>query len=344
MDPSPQKGIPPGRRGKRQNRGRTAKYMLLEDPVLGAVSGTPHRKASCVKIVGMCTMVILFIVLAVATGVGVVHPETYDFVFTQPPKPVCQFEAVRSASGTAMLRGWGAAECQKVFRCDAHTPFLINRTCTIEDESVGEAGPLARGVALVVSHKFRAVYVVNPTGVDQLVQYIWKTFLRGEDMDSHQLTLEHLNSYFFFTFVDRPRTRFSLQFTRETLAAGILNTSSSCEAVRAAANSAVVHGMVPSQAYFLSGDAGAMNHMLALDWVADASDVDNVLELLRHVQALTKKNRCVPEIDFIKVNYEFLRANLQIYDSVSVFRRCLNDSFWAAVDSYYRQDTVCWFA
>lgn len=304
-----------------------------------------HNVATCLLLVLCAALAAVFVAESISPGVtgvrGYAMAGIPEVMPGAPPTP-CQLLPTPSTEGAAKLREWAAPACQSFFQCASHEPFLINRTCTIEDEQA--EAPMPRGVALVVAQDFRVAYVANPSAVDHLMQFILRQFLGGEDLNSHHLSMQQLSSYFFFSFIDSPRDRFLLQFTRDSLAAGALNRSSGCPAVRAEAAAAAARGTVPTQAFVLSGDAGVMDHMLQLDWLGDARDVGNVLALLRHVQHLVWPHRCVPEINFLQVNFDFQQRDRQIYDTVKAFGACLDAPLTGAVDAYYRQDLACWLA
>lgn len=349
------------RRSRRHSHNSRPREPAVQYTLLTNNTPTTHtrNRLATVKLVVTC---VLLTFVSIATGalladvfipnsVGLLNrffPDTQIQQIAEhlvPHKNMCQLNGEEGTQGDSKLADWNAVQCQKVFQCKTHTSFLIQRTCTIEDKIANNVAPTPRDVPLLVSDKFQIAYILNPTAVDQVMQYILTQFLDSKHIGSHTLSINQIKSYFFFSFVDEPRDRFSLAFTQQHITAKTLNHTSTCQAIRTAAAAAITSGAIPSQAYFLSGDAGETNHALTAKWIADGSNVSNVLALLKHIQTLaSKRNLCIPEINFLQVNFEFLRKNQQIYETVGAFRACLDDAaFWATVDEYYKQDTTCWF-
>jgi hypothetical protein len=86
-----------------------------------------------------------------------------------------------------------------------------------------------------------------------------------------------------------------------------------------------------------------MNHMLRLDWIADAGNRDNVIALLEHVQGLLPDHLCLPEIDFLDINFNFIQNSRDESLLAEVAKQCLNDSLAEQIEIYYKQDDLCWF-
>eukprot|EP00961_Rhodomonas_salina_P249815 3376659-Rhodomonas_salina.1 len=102
---------------------------------------------------------------------------------------------------------WLAPACQRFFYCNDEL-LLTQRTCTAEDKLSESMHPEPHVTRLLVSERYRTVYVVNPTTVDYLVQHILTTALQAREQSSLQISHHMIESFFFFTFVDDPQARF----------------------------------------------------------------------------------------------------------------------------------------
>jgi hypothetical protein len=251
----------------------------------------------------------------------------------------CQLPRQVNSYGEDLRVSWNAASCQRVFQCEENEELLTQRTCTREDYNA--PAPAPRGVRLLVSQRYRVVYVVNPTSVNKLIEFIMQHFLDAAAVNSHHLAVHEVQTYFFFTFVERALSRFVLQFTLTQPHSQ--NSSSGCAAVRERMHAALQDRVTPSQSYLVSGDAGTMNHMLRLDWIADAGNRDNVIALLEHVQGLLPDHLCLPEIDFLDINFNFIQNSRDESLLAEVAKQCLNDSLAEQIEIYYKQDDLCWF-
>lgn len=284
----------------------------------------------CVAISGIVAVLVTFSVFA-SEGAMKSHA------------PVCQLKRQPNSVGEGLLNDWQAVSCQRVYKCSAQSAYLIDRTCTVEDMTVPLSSPVPRGVDVLVSKDFNIVYVRNPTAVDAIVRYIMMDLFSAYESNSHVLTTQEVKEYFFFTFVERTLDRFSLEFTDKGLGMRALNATSSCDGVNALFPLAFSENWVPSQSYFLSGDAGSMNHMIRFNWIGDASDISSVLYLFENIQASLPRGVCLPEINFQYLNYEFIRGREETRALAKRFQGCMDSVTSAHILSYYRQDDICWF-
>lgn len=288
----------------------------------------------------VCVCVVIGLVVAFIT-VGALFSNTR--LESPVPGRICQLQHQSNSAGEAFLNDWQSFSCQRVYKCNTQTGYLIDRTCTVEDITSPVGAPIPRGVDVLVAKDFKIVYVRNPSAVDAIVRYIMINLFSAYEINSHVLTTSEVKEYFFFTFVGRTLDRFSLGFTEKGLSIHALNSTSNCENVSALFPLAFSENWVPSQSFFLSGDAGSMNHMIRFDWIGDASDVSNVLYVFEHIQASMPAGICLPEINFQQLNYEFIRGRQQTRELSKRVEGCIDSVTSAHIISYYRQDEMCWF-
>jgi len=322
------------RRAKRKYRQsvKSHEYAPLGKPVFHR-AGAPSWGSIflvCAAILGVIAAIITFYFFS---GGEVVKSRT----------PICQLQRQRNAAGEAFLNDWEEFSCQRVYKCNTQSGYLIDRTCTVEDMTSPARAPTPRGVDVLVARDFKIVYVRNPSAADAIVRYIMINLFSAHEMNSHVLTTPEVKEYFFFTFVQNSLGRFSLGFTEKGMGLRVLNASSSCDSVNALFPIAFSENWVPSQSFFLSGDAGSMNHMIRFDWIGDASDVNNILFLFEHIQAMMPADVCLPEINFQQLNYEFIRGRQETHEISERFQGCMDSVTHASLLSYYRQDEMCWF-
>jgi len=305
-----------------------AKYTPLE-PKLNT---NQHR---CRKTLALAAC---FAALVTVAAIGFTRTPGFIFAIFDNPKPIiyeeCQLFPNRTNIGSERLRQWRNKDCQNAFQCPAHGLFPLQRTCTVEDLSARD--PLPRNVSLLITDVFALAYVVNPSALNDLVTHILTTYMGAYKIRSNQLTLGQ-RYFFFFSFVDNHRNRFVQHLALHPSSSNV----SSCTYIDTAAREALISSPVPSQAYFLSGDAGLAHHDLRIDWLADATDVGNVVQFLHYAQGL-QHFECFPEINFREINFDFLQKAHALQNRTKRWAECISESVWLRVDAHYRQDRICW--
>lgn len=240
------------------------------------------------------------------------------------------------------LAQWTAPACQGFFECRSEL-LLTHRTCTAEDTLSESMRPQPHETRLLVSERYRTVYVVNPTTVDYLVQHIMITQLQAREQSSLQISQYMIDWYFVFTFVDEPHARFF--YAAEASLRAEWDANASCaDRVRQMepltrlqpSRAHTVH----SQAYQLSADAGVSNIMLRLNWAHHASTFrTSIVSLIRHIQHWNRE--CIPEIDFRELNFQLITRHQEAQARAQTLRACSSVDFNALLAATYAQDSVC---
>lgn len=319
---------------KGQKKARGLQYAPLSEG-LEEVPAKQEIKRKCYKILKVCILLLVLVLVLVVVLLGTL-PETLDKLLSYSSSlmlPRCQLNAALAHKGGHLAAKWHTDKCKKFFSCRQHDNFLIDRTCTREDANVYNNVPQPRAVDILIARAYGIAYVLNPSNVDDLVQYIMQKFLGAVVIDSHKLTLDQIATYFIFTFVDDPVTRFIAKLAQ--------NTTETCQNVEEHTRQAIGDKSIHTQAFFFSGDAGKTNKAIKLNWIGNATDVQNVNVLLNKIQAKLGNYTCLPEIDFLEINFEFLQKKVRLQKIRQHFHQCLSTKSIQSITEYYKQDSQC---
>ena len=168
---------------------------------------------------------------------------------------------------------WATSTCQNFYTCNNPTLF-IDRTCTKEDMVV--SSPQAHIGNVMVSHKYRTVYVINPTNVNEIIIGLLANYTGAIMLQSNEISDTIIKTYFFFSFVQNPYDRF-LYAAGKAVMATMNKTNDLCTVWVEQFSTLKPLNIVASQAHILSTEGGRTNKMIHLDFLADTLQIKGAL-------------------------------------------------------------------
>ena len=249
------------------------------------------------------------------------------------PLRMSQSDRATSGKYNTVSRTWLMPGCQTFYTCDA-TTLVLDRTCTREDMLQTHLAPRPHAANIMISHKYRAVYVMNPTDVQEIVAWVFQNYTGAVVTTSEAITPQMIEDFFFFSFTQDPYKRF--MYTAEKLMQLGTNTTKSdhqCTSWNTWYHSlASPLSAAPSQAYVLSTGAGHTHKMIHLDWLADSANIKGALIEVMHACVLIYfAYQCfnffvagvasyTEQVKVVSTTHRFPPTELRLYSTHNEFR------------------------
>lgn len=313
-------------------------------------SGSPRtqqHKHCCKPFPGTCLLCSL---LAIVIFLEFQYHFIVHRVIEMSVPPVCQLTEKSRINDNGVPFGslthqWRSDECQHHFQC-LEPLLILDHTCVYEDTQNNRI--LSHTSMVLVSDKYTAIFLVNPSSIEPFVSNIMKKYLGARQISSYEITQKMIDTYFFFTYVQNSYDRFFTVAAQKLH--NVLNNDSTIACQTAVsemkrfvyafnAKTDVLH----TQAYLISADAGKSNKMVNMDWIDNTERLKgSIVDLMIKIQE--RVGGCLPEIDFRELNYVTIQnLTRDMYKTSMRLRGCSTGELDKAIEHTYGQDGVCFF-
>ena len=298
-----------------------------------------------------CMCMVICVVVAYMASRGLSVQDVMDMAAVKMKRRRCaigEANRVEGAKYGELTERWYSDKCQKTRQRCAMSPHVIDRTCTLEDEFMklhSDDVFYPHVTPLLVSKRYMAVYVQNPSRAHSTVRDIMLGSMMASEMSSSELTPTMFTGYFFFSFVEENAEQ---RFVEEAhlLMGGGGGLKRNCSSIQKQLSKMLTFwknpdiAFVHTQLFQLSPDAGRSNKMVHLDWLEYSSNLKGgIIDVLLEIQK--RSLFCIPEIDFKEISSQLYYRETVAYNMTREISRCETQQLLEMVRAMYVDDIKC---
>lgn len=298
-----------------------------------------------------CAIVIISPVLALVLSSGdLTVKELWDVNAPQYMRSYCAMgkENLIQEDGYAfgeLTKNWYSSKCQNIRAGCNQSPHIIDRTCTFEDEHINSGVFHSHVNSVLVSNKYRTVYVQNPSKAHNTVRRVMLDKLGAVEMSSTEISPQMFRAYFFFSFIEPDvRERFIQQAV--LIMAKNRTLDQNCSHVAPVFTRMLTfwkngdNEFVHSQLYQLSPDSGISNKMIRLDWIESSEKLKGgIIDVLLKIQE--RSLLCIPAVNFNALSSQLYSDEQSAYKTTNALAQCETPEIKALMAEMYSDDQTC---